>query len=67
VIFFLRFATLIFVIPRVHMNLSHVPDRTAEEIRLLVEGAVRAIGEATVIEGLKSFLVPPRREMRTWD
>ena len=49
------------------MNLSRVPDRTAEDIRLLVEGAVREIGDATVTEGLKSFLVPPRREMRTWD
>jgi len=49
------------------MNLSRVPDRTAEDIRLLVEGAVREISDATVTEGLKSFLVAPRREMRTWD
>lgn len=49
------------------MNLSHVPDRTEEDIRLLVEGAVRGISNSTVTEGLKSFLVHPRREMRTWD
>jgi hypothetical protein len=49
------------------MNLSRVLERTAEDIRFLVEGAVREIGDATVTEGLISFLVPLRREMRTWD
>jgi hypothetical protein len=49
------------------MNLSSVPDRTPAEIRLLVEEAVRKIGDSTIVEGLRTFLVPPREEMRTWD
>jgi hypothetical protein len=51
-IFLLHFAILTSVIPRVHMSLCCVPERTAEDIRLLVEGAVREIGDATVTEGL---------------
>jgi hypothetical protein len=47
------------------MNLSRVPDRTAEEIRLLVENAVGKIGDSIIVEGLKTFLIPPRQEMRT--
>jgi hypothetical protein len=49
------------------MNLSSVPDRTPAEIRLLVEEAVRKIDDSTIVEGLRTFLVPPREEMRTWD
>jgi|ERR1700722_7826686 len=49
------------------MNLSRVPDRTAEEIRLLVEDAVGKIGDPIIVEGLRTFLIPPRQEMRTWD
>lgn len=49
------------------MNLCRVPERTPEDIQRLVEGAVKEIGDATIAEGLKSFLVLPRRELRTWD
>ncbi len=49
------------------MNLSHVPQRTAEEIRLLVEDAVGKIDDSIIAEGLRTFLIPPRQEMRTWD
>jgi hypothetical protein len=49
------------------MNLSLVPDRTAEEIRLLVEDAVRKIGDSIIVGGLRTFLIAPRAEMRTWD
>jgi len=49
------------------MNLSRVPDRTTEEIRLLVEDAVGKIRDPIIVEGLRTFLVPPRQEMRTWD
>lgn len=49
------------------MNLARVPDRTTEEIQLLVEEAVGKIRDPIIIEGLKTFLVLPRKEMRTWD
>jgi hypothetical protein len=49
------------------MNLALVPDRTADEIRLLVEDAMGKIRDSIIVEGLATFLVPPRAEMRTWD
>jgi hypothetical protein len=49
------------------MNLARVPDRTTEEIRLLVEDAMGKIRDSSIAEGLGTFLVPPRQEMRTWD
>ena len=49
------------------MNLSNVPDRTPEEIRLLVEGAIGEIRDSLIAEGLRTFLIPPRQQMRTWD
>jgi hypothetical protein len=35
-----------------------IPHRTAIGIRLLVEVAVRKIGDPPIVEGLKTFLVP---------
>jgi hypothetical protein len=49
------------------MNLARVPERTTDEIRLLVEDAVGSVRDPIVVEGLRTFLVPPRQEMRTWD
>jgi hypothetical protein len=49
------------------MNLASVPDRTAEEIRRLVEDAIGRIQDSTIVKGLRTFLVPPRQEMRKWD
>jgi hypothetical protein len=49
------------------MNLSQVPDRTAEDTLLLVEKAIGNIKDSVVVEGLRTFLVPPRQEMRVWD
>ena len=49
------------------MILSRVPDRTADEVRLLVQAEVRKIANASLVQGLGSFLlVAPRLEMRTW-
>jgi hypothetical protein len=49
------------------MNLSHVPDRTTEQIRSLVESGIGEINDSLIAEGLKTFLIPPRVQMRTWD
>jgi hypothetical protein len=49
------------------MNLSRVPDRAPEDIHQLVEEQVRKIGDPTITEGLKTFLILPRQEMRIWD
>ena len=48
------------------MNLSPVPDRTAGEVRVLVEGEVRNIADASIVQGIQTFLITPRLEMRTW-
>jgi len=48
------------------VNLSRVPDRTTDEVRLLVETEMRKIADASIVQGLKTFLVEPRLEMRTW-
>lgn len=48
------------------MNLSRVPDRTAEEVRALVEGEVRKIADTAIAQGIQTFLITPRLEMRTW-
>ena len=49
------------------MNFTHVPDRTAAEIRILVEDATGNIADPITAKGLRTFLLPPRQEMRTWD
>jgi hypothetical protein len=43
-----------------------VPDRTEEEVRLLVEAELRKIADASIVQGLKLFLIEPRVEMRFW-
>jgi hypothetical protein len=48
------------------VNLSPVPDRTEEEVRLLVEAELRKIADASIVQGLKLFLIEPRVEMRFW-
>ncbi|MGD0940862.1 MAG: hypothetical protein ABR905_14240 [Terracidiphilus sp.] len=49
------------------MNLSRVPDRTTDEVRFLVEAELRKIANASIVQGLQTFLVEPRIEMRTWE
>jgi hypothetical protein len=49
------------------MNLNPVPDRTLEEIRVLVESELAKIQEANVLDGIRTFLVDPCLEMRVWD
>lgn len=48
------------------MNLSHVPDRTADEVRVAVEREVQKITNASILQGIQTFLITPRFEMRTW-
>jgi hypothetical protein len=48
------------------VNLSHVPDRTTEEVRVVVEREVQKITNASILQGVQTFLVTPRVEMRTW-
>jgi hypothetical protein len=48
------------------VNLSPVPDRTDEEVRLLVDAELRKIADASIVQGLESFLIEPRVEMRFW-
>ena len=49
------------------MNLNPVPDRTLEEIRVLVESELAKIQDASVFDGIRTFLIDPRLEMRVWD
>ena len=49
------------------MNLNPVPDRTGEEVRVLVEAEVAKFTSPDFAKGLKTFLVKPRSEIRTWD
>jgi hypothetical protein len=48
------------------VNLSHVPDRTADEVRVDVDREVQKIDDASLLQGIKTFLITPRVEMRTW-
>jgi hypothetical protein len=49
------------------VNLSHVPDRTADEVRAFVEREVQKITDASILQGIQTFLITPRVEMRVWD
>jgi hypothetical protein len=49
------------------VNLNRMPDRTTDEVRLLVEAEVRMIASAIIVQGVQTFLVEPRLEMRTWE
>jgi hypothetical protein len=49
------------------MNFTHVPDRNAAGISVLVEDAIRRISTPAISEGLRTFLIPPRQHMRSWD
>jgi hypothetical protein len=49
------------------MNFQRVPERTVEEIRLIVETQIKNATASPIIEGIRAFLTTPRLEMRTWD
>ena len=49
------------------MNLSRVPDRTSDEVRVLVEIETGRIAIASIVQGIQTFLIKPRPEMRTWE
>jgi hypothetical protein len=49
------------------MNLSSVPERTEAEICAIVETETQKIADETIVRGLRTFLITPRRELRTWD
>jgi hypothetical protein len=51
---------------KLHVNFSPVTEKTAEEVRLLVEAELQKIANSSVVEGLQSFLIEPRLEMRGW-
>jgi hypothetical protein len=59
--------TFLMSIREAKMNFDRVRDRTAEEIRFLVENEVRKIASRDIDEGIKTFLVAPRLELRTWE
>ena len=48
------------------VNLTQVPDRTADEVRMLVENKVRKIADASAVQAIQTFLITPRLEMRIW-
>jgi hypothetical protein len=48
------------------VNLSRVPDRKVDEVRAVVEGEVRKITDGSIVQGIQTFLITPRLEMRTW-
>jgi hypothetical protein len=48
------------------VNLSRVPDRTADEVRVLVDIEMRRVTIASIVQGVQTFLIKPRLEMRTW-
>jgi hypothetical protein len=43
-----------------------VPDRTAGEVHVLVEIEMRRIAIASIVQGIQTFLIKPRLEIRTW-
>ena len=49
------------------MNFSRVPDRTTDEVHLLVEAEVRKFANASIVQGVQTFLVEPRLETRAWE
>ena len=49
-----------------NVNLSRVSDRMADEVRLLVEAGALEIANASIVQGIQTFLVEPRLEMRIW-
>lgn len=50
----------------IDVNLTQMPDRTQDEVRFLVEAEVSKITDVGFVQGLQTFLVEPRLEMRTW-
>ena len=48
------------------MNLKQVPDRTADEVCVLVERDLQRITDTSILQGIRTFLITPRVEMRTW-
>jgi hypothetical protein len=48
------------------VNLTQIPDRTADEVRTLVQSEIRKIADAGTAQAIRTFLITPRLEMRTW-
>jgi len=48
------------------VNLKQVPDRTADEVCVLVERDLQRITDTSILQGIRTFLITPRVEMRTW-
>jgi hypothetical protein len=48
------------------MNFNPVPDRSAEEVQILVTAELGRIHDGSVTEGLRSFLITPRKEIGIW-
>ena len=49
------------------MNLNPMPNRSANEVRDLVDAELSGIGNADAMRGIHTFLIEPRMEMRFWD
>jgi hypothetical protein len=49
------------------MNLNPMPNRSANEMRDVVEAELLGIGNAEAVRGIHAFLIEPRMEMRFWD
>lgn len=49
------------------MNLAPLPDRTVADVQALIEKELGNIQDPDLLRGLRSFLIEPRIEMRTWD
>jgi hypothetical protein len=41
------------------VNLTRVPDRTADDIRILVESEVRKITDTSTVQAIQTFLITP--------
>ena len=48
------------------INLEPVPERSVSEVQTLVEQQLGKITDASIIAGLRSFLITPRKETRDW-
>jgi hypothetical protein len=49
-----------------NINLDPMPDRSIDEITILVQAELVKITDEVILAGLKSFLIQPRTEMRDW-
>ena len=49
------------------INLAPGPTRSVEEVSSIVAQQMSSIQNTEIVDALRSFLVPPRLEMRVWD